>query len=160
MTSASFFRPAPSRQPEFSRAGLSPVVAQANLPTTAGPGRCADCTFQGRAATEAKLVRCTAGAVLDQVVDVREGSPTYLRSFAVELSAVNRTALYVPPMLAHGFQTLVDDTEVTYLMSESYRPGTGRGLRPDDPALGLSWPLPVSAVSDQDRGWPLLDVRA
>ena len=91
---------------------------------------------------------------------MRDGSPTRLQHVAVELTAENRRALYVPPMFAHGFQTLADDTEVSYLMSEAFTPGTSRGYRYDDPALGLSWPLPVSVISDKDRSWPLLGTTA
>ena len=100
-------------------------------------------------------MRCTAGAVLDIIVDVREGSPTYRQHVAVELSARNRRSLYVPPMFAHGYMTLVDGAEVTHQVSEAYTPGTERGLRHDDPVLGLSWPMPVSVISDKDAGWPL-----
>lgn len=141
---------------EFADAGLEPLVEQCNLSFNHRAGTLRGMHFQVAPATEAKLVRCTAGAVLDQVVDVREDSPTYLQSFSVELSADNRRALYVPPMFAHGYQTLVDGAEVSYQVSEAYTPGTERGLRHDDPALGLSWPLPVQVLSDKDASWPLL----
>lgn len=141
---------------EFADAGLEPLVEQCNLSFNHRAGTLRGMHFQVAPATEAKLVRCTAGAVLDQVVDVREDSPTYLQSFSVELSAGNRRALYVPPMFAHGYQTLVDGAEVSYQVSEAYTPGTERGLRHDDPALGLSWPLPVQVLSDKDASWPLL----
>ena len=141
---------------EFAAAGLEPAVEQGNLSFNHRAGTLRGMHYQVAPATEAKLVRCTAGAVLDVVVDVREGSPTYLQSFAVELSADNRRALYVPPMFAHGYQTLVDGAEVSYLVSEAYTPGTERGLRHDDPELGLSWPLPVSVISSKDASWPLL----
>ena len=145
---------------QFAAAGLEPVVEQCNVSFNHRAGTLRGMHYQVAPATEAKLVRCTAGAVLDVVVDVRPGSPTYLRSVAVELSAANRRALYVPPMFAHGYQTLVDGAEVTYQVSEAYTPGTERGLRHDDPLLGLSWPLPVSAVSVKDATWPLLEVAA
>jgi dTDP-4-dehydrorhamnose 3,5-epimerase len=141
---------------EFAAAGLEPLVEQCNLSYNHRAGTLRGMHWQVEPAPEAKLVRCTAGAVLDQVVDVRPGSPTYLRSFAVELTAENRRALYVPPLLAHGYQTLVDGAEVTYQVSAAYTPGTERGLRHDDPALGLSWPLPVSVVSPKDASWPLV----
>ena len=141
---------------EFAAAGLEPVVEQCNVSFNHRAGTLRGMHFQVAPATEAKLVRCTAGAVLDIVVDVREGSPTYLQHVAVELTAANRRSLYVPPMFAHGYQTLVDGAEVTYQVSEAYTPGTERGLRHDDPALGLSWPLPVSTISDKDASWPLL----
>ena len=145
---------------QFAAAGLEPVVEQCNVSFNHRAGTLRGMHYQVAPAMEAKLVRCTAGAVLDVVVDVRPGSPTYLRSVAVELSAANRRALYVPPMFAHGYQTLVDGAEVTYQVSEAYTPGTERGLRHDDPLLGLSWPLPVSAISAKDAAWPLLEVAA
>jgi dTDP-4-dehydrorhamnose 3,5-epimerase len=142
---------------EFETAGLAPLVEQCNLSYNHRAGTLRGMHYQVEPALEAKLVRCTAGAVVDQVVDVRPSSPTYLQSFSVELTAQNRRALYVPPMLAHGYQTLVDGAEVAYQVSERYRPGTERGLRHDDPALGLHWPLPVTVLSAKDAGWPLLD---
>ena len=140
----------------FAAAGLEPVVEQCNVSFNHRAGTLRGMHFQVAPATEAKLVRCTAGAVLDIIVDVREGSPTYLQHVAVELSAENRRSLYVPPMFAHGYQTLVDGAELTYQVSEAYTPGTERGLRHDDPALGLSWPLAVSTISGKDASWPLL----
>lgn len=107
--------------------------------------------------TETKLVRCVRGAVHDVIVDLRQGSPTCGRHVAVELSAETGRALYVPELFAHGFQTLADDTEVIYQIGQYYSPGSQRGLRFDDPALGIEWPLPVTAISDKDRAWPLLD---
>lgn len=141
---------------EFAAAGLEPLVEQCNVSFNHRAGTVRGMHFQVAPATEAKLVRCTSGAILDQVVDVREGSSTYLQSFAVELTAANRKALYVPPMFAHGYQALTDGAEVTYQVSEAYTPGTERGLRHDDPALGLAWPLPVSVISEKDASWPLL----
>jgi dTDP-4-dehydrorhamnose 3,5-epimerase len=142
---------------EFAAAGLEPAVEQCNVSFNHRAGTLRGMHLQVAPATEAKLVRCTAGAVLDTIVDMREGSPTRLRSWSVELSAENHYALYVPPMFAHGYQTLVDAAEVTYQVSRAYTPGAERGLRYDDPALGLSWPLPVTVISDKDAGWPLLD---
>jgi len=145
---------------EFVDAGLEPLVEQCNLSFNHQAGTLRGMHYQVAPATEAKLVRCTAGAILDAIVDMRPGSATYLRSFSVELTAANRRALYVPPMFAHGYQALTDGAEVTYQVSEAYTPGTERGLRHDDPALGLSWPLAVSVVSDKDAAWPLLGVSA
>lgn len=105
---------------------------------------------------EVKLVRCTAGALLDVIVDLRSDSPSYLQHVCVELSARNRLALYVPEMFAHGYQVLEDGTEVFYQMSEFYAPELSAGLRYDDPKLGIEWPLPVSVVSDKDRALALL----
>jgi dTDP-4-dehydrorhamnose 3,5-epimerase len=107
--------------------------------------------------SETKLVRCTRGAIHDVVVDLRPESPTYQQYVGVDLTASNRLALYIAKgLLAHGFQTLEDDTEVSYQMGERYTPGAARGVRFDDPALGIDWPLPVTAISDKDTAWPLL----
>jgi dTDP-4-dehydrorhamnose 3,5-epimerase len=141
---------------EFVAAGLEPMVEQCNLSYNHRAGTLRGMHYQVAPAMEAKLVRCTAGAILDAVVDVRPGSPTYLQHFSVELTATNRRSLYVPPMFAHGYLTLVDGAEVSYQVSQAYTPGTERGLRYDDPALGLAWPLPVSVISDKDAAWPLL----
>jgi len=141
---------------EFTGAGLAALGEQCSLSFNHRAGTLRGMHYQVAPVTEAKLVRCSAGAVLDQVVDLQPGSPTYLRSFAVELTADNHTALYVPAMFAHGFQVLADRTEVLYQMSEAQRQGSARGLRYDDPALDLSWPLPVTVISDADRSWALL----
>lgn len=145
---------------EFEAQGLVPPVEQCSISFNSRAGTLRGMHFQIAPATEAKLVRVTSGAVLDQVVDARPGSPTHLSSFSIELTAENRTALYVPPLLAHGFQTLVDATEVSYQISAPYTPGTDRGLRHDDPVLDLRWPLPISVISDKDRAWPLLTASA
>lgn len=141
---------------EFAAAGLDTALEQCNLSYNRRAGTLRGMHWSAAPATEAKLVRCTAGAVLDVVVDVRPGSPTYLEHVVAELTASNHRALYVPPLFAHGFQTLVDDTEVSYQMGATHQRGTERGLRYDDPALGLHWPLPVTVVSDRDRAWALL----
>ena len=141
---------------EFVDAGLEPLVEQCNLSFNHRAGTLRGMHYQVAPATEAKLVRCTAGGIVDVIVDMRADSLTYLQSFAAELTAANRRALYVPPMFALGYQALTDGAEVTYQVSEAYTPGTERGLRHDDPALGLSWPLPVSVISDKDAGWPFL----
>lgn len=137
-------------------AGLDPHVEQCSVVRNHRAGTVRGMHWQAAPDLEAKLVRVTAGAVLDVVVDLRAGSPTRLRSVAVELSAAAGAALVVPPGFAHGYQTLVDATELSYQMSTPYAPASARGLRHDDPALGLSWPLPVSVVSARDRSWPLL----
>ena len=145
---------------QFAEAGLEPLVEQCNLSYNSHAGTLRGMHYQVAPATEAKLVRCTAGAIVDTVVDVRPDSPTYLQHFSVELTADNRRSLYVPPMFAHGYQTLVDGAEVSYQVSQAYTPGTERGLRHDDPALGLSWPLPVTTISGKDAAWPLLGASA
>jgi dTDP-4-dehydrorhamnose 3,5-epimerase len=103
---------------------------------------------------EAKLVGCVRGAIYDVCLALRRDSPAYLTWQGVELSAENRRQLYIPEGCAHGFQTLTDDAEVNYLISEFYAADAGRGARFDDPAFKIEWPLPVTEMSDKDRGWP------
>lgn len=141
---------------EFAAAGLEPAVAQCSVSFNRRAGTLRGMHFQHRGAPEAKLVRCTRGAIFDVVVDVRPGSATIGQHVTVELNADNRLALYVPPLFAHGFVTLQDATEVFYQISEPYVPGAGRGLRFDDPLLAISWPRRTEVISDQDRGWALL----
>jgi dTDP-4-dehydrorhamnose 3,5-epimerase len=142
---------------EFEAQGLNPEVRQANLSMSRRKGTVRGMHYQRPPAAESKLVRCFRGAVHDVIVDLRPDSPSYLEHFAVELSADNRRALYVPEMFAHGCQTLDEDTELFYLMTEFYAPGQARGLRYDDPVLAIDWPLPVTEVSDRDASWPLLE---
>jgi dTDP-4-dehydrorhamnose 3,5-epimerase len=143
---------------EFESAGLGSVVAQANLSFNRHKGTLRGLHYQAAPAPEAKLVRCSRGAIYDVIVDLRPDSPTHLSHFGIELSADNRRALYVPEQFAHGFQTLEDDTEVTYQVEEFYTPDVEAGLRYDDPVLAIEWPLAVSQISDKDRSWPLLQV--
>lgn len=143
-------------QREFEAHGLKPGVAQCNLSFNQQAGTLRGLHYQAPPVAETKLVRCTRGAVLDVIVDLREGSPTYLQHVAVELSEDNRRALYVPELFAHGYQALTDGAEVTYQVGEFYTPGYERGLRFDDPRLAIPWPLPVTVMSDKDRAWPLL----
>ena len=141
---------------EFVAHGLDPAVVQCNISFNRRAGTVRGMHYQAPPVSESKLVRCTAGAIHDVVVDLRPESPTYLQHVSVKLSAVNRAALYIPKgLLAHGFQTLDDDTEVVYQMGERFTPGADRGVRYNDPALGIEWPLPVSAISDKDTAWPL-----
>lgn len=143
---------------EFEANGLLPDVVQCNISYNHVAGTLRGMHFQLEPATEAKLVRCIAGSIVDVIVDLRPDSTTFRQHVSVELSAANRRSLYVPPMFAHGYQTLVDDTEVLYQVSERYTPGMERGLRYDDPTLGLSWPLPVTLISEKDANWPLLEL--
>ena len=148
-------------QHEFEEHGLKPVIAQANIAFNRRKGSVRGMHFQGPPAAEAKLVRCTRGAILDVIVDLRPESPTYLDHISVELTADNHRALYVPERFAHGYQVLEDATETSYQASEFYTPDSEGGLRYDDPDLHLTWPLPVTEISDKDRAWPLLaDVEA
>jgi dTDP-4-dehydrorhamnose 3,5-epimerase len=112
--------------------------------------------YQARPHEEARLVRCTRGAIYDVVVDLRPESPTYRQWVAAELTAENRRMLYISEGFAHGFQTLTDATEVTYQMSEFHHPQSARGVRYDDPAFGIAWPLEVAMISEKDRSYPLL----
>jgi len=145
-------------QDEFTENGLLPMVAQCNISHNHLAGTLRGMHYQLPPATEAKLVRCISGAIVDQIVDLRPDSATYLQHVSVELTADNRRSLYVPPMFGHGYQTLVDDAEVLYQVSERYTPGQERGLRYNDPALGLEWPIEVTRISDKDDSWPLLDI--
>lgn len=144
-------------QNEFRAHGLDPAAAQCNISFNSKRGTLRGLHFQAKPHEEAKLVRCTRGVIWDVIVDLREDSPTRHRWFSVELSADNHRALFVPAGFAHGFQTLVDDSEVLYLMSEFYHPESARGLRWDDPAFGISWPCPDPVLSPRDRSYPLLN---
>src|SRR5262245_9293069 len=113
--------------------------------------------FQYPPAAETKLVRCTRGAILDIIVDLRPESTTYLQHVAVELNEDNQRALFVPERFAHGYQALRDNTDTSYLVGEFYMPNAEGGLMYNEPRLGLDWPLPVAAVSDKDAKFPPLD---
>jgi dTDP-4-dehydrorhamnose 3,5-epimerase len=141
---------------EFRMRDLTDNFVQCNTSWNLRQGTIRGLHYQVAPSSEVKLVRCTAGALMDVIVDLRLDSATYLQSLAIELTAANRLALYIPEMFAHGLQTLEDGTEVFYQMSEFYEPALSRGLRYDDPKLGIKWPMEVTAVSEQDRGWPLL----
>lgn len=142
---------------EFEAHGLDSAVVQCNASFNHARGTMRGLHYQLPPAGETKLVRCTRGAIRDVIVDLRPESPTYLRHFAVDLTEENRRSLYVPAMFAHGYLTLADDTEVAYQVGEYYTPGAERGLRHDDPALGIEWPIPVAVISEKDAAWPLLD---
>jgi dTDP-4-dehydrorhamnose 3,5-epimerase len=142
---------------EFLANGLLDVVAQCNLSFNHQAGTLRGMHYQLPPAAETKLIRCTRGAIYDVIVDLRPGSDTYLQHVGVELSAENRRALYVPQLFAHGYQALTDDAEVTYQVTEFYTPGHERGIRHDDPALGISWPQPVTVISAKDASWPDFD---
>lgn len=143
---------------EFEAQGLTPVTAQTNLSFNREAGTLRGLHYQVEPAPEAKLVRCLQGAIFDVAVDVRPDSPTYLHWTGVELSAENGRALHVPEGFAHGFLTLADDTLVTYQVSAFYTPEAERGMRYDDPAIGIDWPGEVRVISDKDASWPLLEV--
>jgi dTDP-4-dehydrorhamnose 3,5-epimerase len=142
---------------EFATHGLPSRMVQASLSVTARAGTVRGMHFQAAPSREGKLVRCVRGAVFDVIIDLRPDSPTFKQQLAIELSAANRKAVYVPPGFAHGFQTLVDDVELLYFMSDFYAPEAGRGLRWNDPAFAIPWPLPVTAIADRDRDYPDVD---
>ena len=143
-------------QREFAMHGLKPLIAQANVAFNKKKGTLRGMHFQFPPAAETKLVRCTRGAILDIIVDLRPESPTYLDHVAVELIADNHRALYVPERFAHGYQVLEEGTETSYQMGEFYTPEAECGLRYNDPRLGLKWPLPVTEISLKDDNWKLL----
>jgi len=141
---------------EFAQRGLAMAWVQASVSFNRRRGTLRGLHYQAAPHEESKLVRCTAGAIHDVVVDLRPESPTRLRHVSIELSADNRRQVLVPPGCAHGFQSLADGTEVSYLISAFHHPAAASGARFDDPALGLAWPLEPTVVSQRDRGWPPL----
>jgi len=145
-------------QHELAERGLEPVIAQANAAYNNTAGTVRGMHFQFPPRAETKIVRCTRGAIVDIIVDLRPESPTYLQSVSVELNEENGRALYVPERFAHGYQTLLDGTETSYQVGEFYAPETEGGLAYDDPRLGLVWPLPVTAISEKDARWQPLEV--
>lgn len=141
-------------QKEFGARGLTARVAQINVSHNVRKGTLRGMHYQMDPHGEAKIVSCTKGAIYDVVLDLRADSPTYLEWAAAELTAENHRMLFIPEGCAHGFQTLADDTQLLYLMSEFYAPEHARGVRYDDPAFGIRWPLAVEMISDADRTWP------
>lgn len=146
---------------EFVAHGLEPDFVQRNLSANPARGTLRGMHWQAAPHGEVKLIRCGRGAIYDVIVDLRPASPTYRQWIGVELDEANHRLLYIPKDFAHGFQTLTDDVEVSYMVSHAYAPSAGRGIRYDDPSIGISWPLPVTRISDQDKAWPpLRDVEA
>lgn len=138
---------------EFARRGLECRWVRSASSFNLRRGTLRGMHYQAEPHAEAKLVGCTRGAIHDVLVDLRPGSLTRGRWFAAVLSAENRRLLFAPRGFAHGFQTLEDDTEVTYHLSAAYHPEAGRGVRWNDPAIGIHWPLEVSVISERDRGY-------
>ncbi len=137
--------------------GLDHVFPQHSISYSARRGTLRGMHFQQAPHAETKMVRCLRGAIYDVLVDLRQNSPTYCKWQGFELSAGDLTILYVPKGFAHGFQTLTDDVEVSYKISTPYAADAARGIRYDDPAVGIRWPLPVSVISERDRSWPHLE---
>jgi dTDP-4-dehydrorhamnose 3,5-epimerase len=138
-------------QREFERYGLNPATVQCNVSFNERKGTLRGMHYQAAPHPEAKLVRCTQGAIYDVVLDLRPQSPAFKKWVGVELTAANRRMIYVPEGFAHGFLTLEDRTEVFYQMSEFYYPELSRGVRWDDPAFQIDWPSRPEAISDRDR---------
>lgn len=142
---------------EFKERGLKPVIAQANMAYNRKSGTVRGMHFQYPPAAETKLVRCTRGAIVDIIVDLRPESSTFLEHISVELNEDNQRALYVPERFAHGYQALRDNTDTSYQVGEFYSPSNEGGIMYNDPRLGLRWPLPVTVVSEKDRKFQPLD---
>lgn len=142
---------------EFAERGMVPDVAQSNLSYSAKAGTVRGMHWTVPPSVESKLIRVIRGRVFDVIVDLRPWSSTYLSKVEIELTADNRSAIYVPPGFAHGHQTLTDDSEMMYFMGQRYTPGLERGAPQDDPVIGHRWPLPITVMSDKDRAWPAFD---
>lgn len=142
---------------EAQQHGIPARVAQVKLSYNRRRGTLRGMHYQVAPALETKIVRCLRGAVWDVIVDLRVDSPTFLRHVAVELSAENKRAFVVPPLCAHGYQTLSDDAEVVYQVDEPWAPPHERGVRFDDPLFAIAWPIDVAEISPKDRAWALLD---
>lgn len=142
---------------EFGKAGLVTNFVQMNNSLSAKKGTLRGMHYQLAPHGEVKVVRCLRGAIWDCIVDLRPDSPTFGKWYGVELTAENRDALYVPRGFAHAILTLAPDTEVLYLVSDFYAPSAERGMRFDDPWLGIEWPIEPVELSEKDRNWPLFD---
>ena len=142
---------------ELVEQGLSTRIAQANVSFNKTKGTLRGMHYQAPPYAEVKLVRCTRGAIYDVIIDIRPESPTFRQWLDVELNEDNHDTLYIPEGFAHGFQTLEDGTEVYYQHSEFYTPGAERGLRYNDPAFAIRWPLAVSSINPRDESWPLFE---
>jgi dTDP-4-dehydrorhamnose 3,5-epimerase len=139
---------------EFEAHGLNTRLVQCNVSYNQRMGTLRGMHFQTAPYPEAKLVRCTMGAIWDVIIDLRPESPAYAQHVGVELTAQNRRMLYIPEGFAHGFQTLTDDTEVFYQMSEFYHPECAAGVRWNDPAFGIAWPLTDPILAEKDAAYP------
>jgi dTDP-4-dehydrorhamnose 3,5-epimerase len=143
---------------EFEQHGVHFLPVQANMQFSPRKGTVRGLHLQAAPAAEAKLVRCTRGGIFDVAVDLRPESPSFGQWCSADLTAENGRMLYVPEGCAHGFQSIEPNSEATYLTSAFYAPEWCRGARFDDPAFGIQWPLPVTAISEQDSSWPLIQV--
>lgn len=143
-------------QKEFAAHGLKPSLVQCSISFNKKAGTLRGMHYQANPHEEARLVRCTRGAIFDAIIDLRPDSATFKQWVAAELTAKNRRMLYVPEGFAHGFLTLADSTEVFYQMSAFYQPASVRGVRWDDPAFGITWPLPPTSISPRDASYPFI----
>lgn len=143
---------------EFETLGLNTRLVQCNISFNKKRGTVRGMHYQAEPYQEAKLVRCTMGMIYDVIIDLRPESPTFKQWLSVELSAENRRALYVPEKFAHGFQTGTDNSEVFYQMSEFFHPECARGLRWDDPAFGIEWPVEEKILAEKDKRWPYFEI--
>jgi len=141
-------------QREFHARGLNPTLVQCSISFNSRKGTLRGMHYQAKPHEEAKLVRCTMGALYDVIVDLRPDSATFKRWIAAELTADNRRMVYIPEGFAHGFLTLEDRTEVFYQTSEFHVPASARGARWNDPAFGIQWPSAVKVISDRDKNYP------
>lgn len=139
---------------EFRKRGLDSGLAQVSISFNRLRGTVRGMHYQAPPHEETKVIRCTAGAIYDVIIDLRQGSPTFGKWCATELTVENRRLLYVPKGCAHGFQSLEDNTEVQYMISVAYQSEAPRGVRWDDPAFGIQWPLPVQSVAERDLSFP------
>lgn len=141
-------------QREFAKHGLNPKLVQCNLSYNLVKGTLRGLHLQAAPFEEAKLIRCSHGAIYDVIIDLRKDSPTYLKHLAVTLTAKEHKMLYVPEGFAHGFLTLEDDSTVFYQMSEFYAPEYAHGFRWNDPAFGIPWPGEIKVISERDATYP------
>jgi dTDP-4-dehydrorhamnose 3,5-epimerase len=142
---------------EFEARGLKSNIAQCNLSFNYKKGTLRGMHYQMPPSQETKFVRCVQGAIYDVIIDLRPESISYLSHIGVELTAKNYLALYIPDSCAHGFQTLADETEVSYQMGDFYAPEYSSGYRYDDPAFGIEWPLAISEIAEKDMAWALFE---
>jgi dTDP-4-dehydrorhamnose 3,5-epimerase len=142
---------------EFAAHGLAREMSQCSVSFNARKGTLRGLHFQATPHDEEKIVRCTAGAIFDVIVDIRPGSPTQRQWFGTELTADNHRSLYIPKGFAHGFISLADDTEVFYMISTPYVAGSARGFRWSDPAFAIRWPMKPAVISARDAEYPLFD---
>jgi dTDP-4-dehydrorhamnose 3,5-epimerase len=142
---------------ELGRLGLTTELKQSNVGFNYRKGTLRGLHFQKAPYAETKILRCTRGAIFDVIVDLRTASATYKNWFGVELSADNCKLIYVPEGFGQGYMTLADDTEINYHTSQAFAPTAASGVRFDDPAFGIQWPMAATVISEQDRNWPLMD---